>query len=62
MIVIDFCFKEGDSEYLQIHYDNATNLYWAVVKGKADNLIWFTTPLTSDYEESKRLAEDISLH
>jgi len=62
MLVIDYCLKEGESEYLQLGYDNAVNLYYAIVKGKADNLIWFMVPLTDDYEESKTLAENISLH
>ena len=62
MLVVDFFLKEGKTEYLQIHYDNATNLYWAVVKSKSDGLIWFMTPLTSDYEESVRLAKGINLN
>ena len=61
-LIVDYCIKDGNLEYIQLGYDNARGIYYAQVKGKADLRIWFFMWLTVDYEQSLRIAKEIKLN
>ena len=61
MTIVD-CLKEGKEEFLQLGYDRVRNCYYAQVKSKHDLRIYYFQWLTNDYEESKRLAEEIQVY
>ena len=61
-MIVDYCIKDGNLEYIQLGYDNARGIYYAQVKGKADLRIWFFMWLTVDYEQSLRIAKEIKLN